>query len=121
MLGYGSAAELYALPAAAALYWNPADRAEFMRRVESEGEYPQRGVPDAHARRPAARDARERPRRCAMPSGRIIGYEGTIANITARKRAEQAMFAEKERAQVTLQSIGDAVITTDAATAASST
>ena len=36
-----------------------------------------------------------------------------MANITARKRAEQAMFAEKERAQVTLQSIGDAVITTD--------
>ena len=43
----------------------------------------------------------------------MIAYEGTMANITARKRAEQAMFAEKERAQVTLQSIGDAVITTD--------
>ncbi len=47
-------------------------------------------------------------------SGRIVGYEGTIANITERKRAEQAIFAEKERAQVTLQSIGDAVISTDA-------
>ncbi len=47
-------------------------------------------------------------------AGRIIAYEGTIADITERKRAEQAMFAEKERAQVTLQSIGDAVITTDA-------
>ena len=45
---------------------------------------------------------------------RIVGYEGTIANITERKRAEQAVFAEKERAQVTLQSIGDAVISTDA-------
>ena len=44
----------------------------------------------------------------------ITGYEGTIANITERKRAEQAVFAEKERAQVTLQSIGDAVISTDA-------
>lgn len=31
----------------------------------------------------------------------------------ARKQAEQALFAEKERAQVTLHSIGDAVITTD--------
>ena len=47
-------------------------------------------------------------------SGGIIGYEGTIADITERKRAEQAIFAEKERAQVTLQSIGDAVISTDA-------
>src|SRR4029077_4944691 len=45
---------------------------------------------------------------------RITGYEGTIANITERKRAEQALFAEKERAQVTLQSIGDAMISTDA-------
>ena len=113
MLGYGSAEEVYALPSAAALYWNPADRAEFARRVEAEGE-----IRDAEflMRR---RDGQQlvilenaRPRRDA--AGRIVGYEGTIADITGRKRAEQAMFAEKERAQVTLQSIGDAVITTDA-------
>jgi len=36
-----------------------------------------------------------------------------IQDITERKRAEQALCAEKELAQVTLQSIGDAVITTD--------
>lgn len=36
-------------------------------------------------------------------------------NITARKRAERALIEEKERAQVTLHSIGDAVITADAA------
>src|SRR5580698_8472093 len=113
ILGYSSAAELYALPSVALLYWNPADRAEFMRRVESEGEIRkaefcmrtkdgQQGVIRENAR--AVRDAGER----------ITGYEGTIANITERKRAEQAMFAEKERAQVTLQSIGDAVISTDA-------
>ena len=46
--------------------------------------------------------------------GRIVGYEGTVSDITERKRAEQAIFAEKDRAQVTLQSIGDAVISTDA-------
>ena len=33
--------------------------------------------------------------------------------ITRRQRAERALFEEKERAVVTLQSIGDAVITTD--------
>ena len=33
-------------------------------------------------------------------------------DITAHKRAEQELFEEKERAQVTLHSIGDAVITT---------
>ena len=113
MLGYHSAEELYGLPGAAALYWNPADRAEFTRRVESEGE-----IRDAEflMRR---RDGQqvvilENARAMRDASGEIIGYEGTIADITARKRAEQAVFAEKERAQVTLQSIGDAVITTDA-------
>ena len=53
--------------------------------------------------------------RCVRdPAGRIAGYEGTIVDITERKRAEPAMFPAKERAQVTLQAIGDAVITTDA-------
>jgi diguanylate cyclase (GGDEF)-like protein/PAS domain S-box-containing protein len=41
-------------------------------------------------------------------------FEGTITDITQRKAAERALFNEKERAQVTLQSIGDAVVTTDA-------
>ena len=113
MMGYDSAEQLYALPSAAALYWDPADRAEFTRRMESEGE-----MRDAEflMRR---RDGQQlvilensRPRRDA--AGLIVGYEGTIVDITARKRAEQAVLAEKERAQVTLQSIGDAVIATDA-------
>jgi diguanylate cyclase (GGDEF)-like protein/PAS domain S-box-containing protein len=45
--------------------------------------------------------------------GRVGGFEGTITDITERKKAETAVFQAKERAQVTLQSIGDAVITTD--------
>ena len=45
--------------------------------------------------------------------GRVSGFEGTITDITERKKAETAVFQAKERAQVTLQSIGDAVITTD--------
>jgi diguanylate cyclase (GGDEF)-like protein/PAS domain S-box-containing protein len=36
-----------------------------------------------------------------------------VRDITERKRYEEALFNEKERALVTLQSIGDAVITTD--------
>jgi len=38
-----------------------------------------------------------------------------VRDISKRKRAEEALFQEKERALVTLASIGDAVITTDAA------
>ena len=50
------------------------------------------------------------------PSGRVK----TVEDITERKsiervlrQAEEALFAEKERAQITLNSIGDAVLTTD--------
>ncbi|WP_346293172.1 EAL domain-containing protein [Sphaerothrix gracilis] len=37
-----------------------------------------------------------------------------VRDITQQKRLEQQLYAEKELAQITLQSIGDAVITTDA-------
>jgi diguanylate cyclase (GGDEF)-like protein/PAS domain S-box-containing protein len=46
-------------------------------------------------------------------SGRAVRMAGSITDITDHKLAEAELFAEKERAQVTLQSIGDAVITTD--------
>ena len=46
--------------------------------------------------------------------GAIIGYEGTLADISKRKAVELQLSAEKEKAQVTLQSIGDAVLTADA-------
>ncbi|HEV3179418.1 MAG TPA: PAS domain S-box protein [Steroidobacteraceae bacterium] len=113
MLGYSSAEEMYALASAEVLYWNPADRAEFTRRVEAEGE-----IRDAEFLL-RTRDGQqlvtlENARLICDAHGRIAGYEGTLVNITERKRAEQAIFAEKERAQVTLESIGDAVISTDA-------
>ena len=41
---------------------------------------------------------------------RLIGVE---LDVTERKLYEEALFREKERAQITLQSIGDGVITTD--------
>src|SRR5437879_5300091 len=98
---------------AEALYWDPADRAEFVRRVESEGEI--RAAEFLMRRRDGQQLViLENARLMRDGAGRILGYEGSITNITERKRAEQAIFAEKERAQVTLQSIGDAVISTDA-------
>jgi diguanylate cyclase (GGDEF)-like protein/PAS domain S-box-containing protein len=113
ILGFSSAEELYALPSVATLYWNPADRAEFIRRVESEGEI--RNAEFLVRRRDGEQVViLENARAVRDAANRITHYEGTIADITERKRAEQAIFAEKERAQVTLQSIGDAVISTDA-------
>lgn len=38
----------------------------------------------------------------------------TVTDVTLRKQAEEKLFEEKERLRLTLESIGDAVITTDA-------
>jgi len=46
--------------------------------------------------------------------GEIIGCVGIAVDITERKHAEEALYREKERAQVTLASIGDGVIRADA-------
>lgn len=47
------------------------------------------------------------------PSNMAAGLVFTAMDITDRKRAEEALAAEKERLDVTLRSIGDAVIATD--------
>jgi diguanylate cyclase (GGDEF)-like protein/PAS domain S-box-containing protein len=113
MLGFSSAEEMYALPSSVMLYWSALDRAEFVRRVDADGEV--RSMEVVLRRRDGTQVvALENSRGVRDGSGRIVGYEGTVSDITERKRAEQAIYAEKDRAHVTLQSIGDAVITTDA-------
>ncbi|EQD63347.1 PAS/PAC sensor protein, partial [mine drainage metagenome] len=113
ILGYDSPEQLYALRDVGALYWNPEDRARFTEQIERQGEI--RNAEFVLRRRDGAPVVvLENSRAVRDAAGRVIGYEGTIADITERKRAEQAVFAEKERAQVTLHSIGDAVISTDA-------
>ena len=46
--------------------------------------------------------------------GRLLRLLGVEVDITERKLYEEALFREKESAQITLRSIGDGVITTDA-------
>ncbi|MBK6597358.1 MAG: diguanylate cyclase [Proteobacteria bacterium] len=45
--------------------------------------------------------------------GRLLRLVGVELDITERRLYEEALFREKESAQITLQSIGDGVITTD--------
>jgi diguanylate cyclase (GGDEF)-like protein/PAS domain S-box-containing protein len=47
-------------------------------------------------------------------NGRLLRLLGAEVDITERKLYEEALFRQKESAQITLQSIGDGVITTDA-------
>lgn len=112
MLGFERAQDIYALPGLSALCWNPAGRAEFECALQLHGEI-RNAECELRCRDGSSLVVLESARVIRDSEGRIIAYEGTMANISERKRAEQAMFAEKERAQVTLQSIGDAVITTD--------
>jgi diguanylate cyclase (GGDEF)-like protein/PAS domain S-box-containing protein len=113
MLGYTSVEEIKAAGRTTLLYVNPIDRERVFARLEAEGfvknfEY-----------RLRRKDGTvivvlENARAVRDDDGRIVAHEGTITDITDRKRAETRVFEEKERAQVTLQSIGDGVITTDA-------
>ena len=112
LLGYSSAEEVYALSGADLLYWDAAARTAFVQELERVGE--------VHTAETLLR-RRDGAQLVVLESARVVrdsqqqavAYEGTIADITERKRVEQAIFDEKERAQVTLQSIGDGVITTD--------
>jgi diguanylate cyclase (GGDEF)-like protein/PAS domain S-box-containing protein len=113
MLGYESVEDLKAAGQTTVLYVNPVDRERVFARLEAQGlvknfEY--------RLRRKDGTEivVLENSRAILDEANRIIAHEGTITDITERKRAETRVFEEKERAQVTLQSIGDGVITTDA-------
>jgi diguanylate cyclase (GGDEF)-like protein/PAS domain S-box-containing protein len=113
MLGYDSDDELKQAGRTTMLYVNPIDRERVFARLEAQGfvknfEY--------RLRRKDGREivVLENSRAVYDKDGKIVAHEGTITDITDRKIAETRVFEEKERAQVTLQSIGDGVITTDA-------
>jgi diguanylate cyclase (GGDEF)-like protein/PAS domain S-box-containing protein len=112
MLGYESADELLRIPCAA-IYSQPSDREAYVRRIQADGairceEIQLRRKDGSHV------IVLDNCRAVRDESGQATGFEGTAIDVTERKRAEMAVFEAKERAQVTLQSIGDAVITTDA-------
>ena len=111
LLGYSCAEELYQVPAGA-LYWYPNDRENFARRAEIEGEL--RNEEYVMRRKDGSMlVVVDNCRVVRDANGQVCGFDGTLTDITERKKAETAVFQAKERAQVTLQSIGDAVITTD--------
>ena len=113
MLGYDSVEDLKRAGRTTVLYVNPIDRERVFARLESEGvvknfEYRLRRKDGAEI------VVLENSRAVYDDDGEVVAHEGTITDITERKQAETRVFEEKERAQVTLQSIGDGVITTDA-------
>jgi diguanylate cyclase (GGDEF)-like protein/PAS domain S-box-containing protein len=113
MLGYDSVDDLKSAGRTTMLFVNPVDRERVFARLEAEG------VVKNFEYRLRRKDGGEivvleNSRAVRDDDGSIVAHEGTITDITERKIAETRIFEEKERAQVTLQSIGDGVITTDA-------
>ncbi|MEM7763331.1 MAG: EAL domain-containing protein [Pseudomonadota bacterium] len=111
-LGFVDEADLIRSVSRENTYQSSKDRESFLRQIEEHGEV--RGFEAVMVRRDGTPvDIVENARAVTYPDGRRC-IEGTITDITERKRAERRIFAEKERAEVTLKSIGDGVITTDA-------
>jgi diguanylate cyclase (GGDEF)-like protein/PAS domain S-box-containing protein len=113
MLGYDNADELLGLASMTEVYGQSYERDQIVTSLHREGV-----VRDAECQL-RRRDGTlitvvENARLVRDKDGGIEGYEGTITDITVRKRAELQLYEEKEKAQVTLQSIGDAVITAGA-------
>jgi len=113
MLGYERAEDVLALTLATEYYARPEDRAAIVEQLQRDG-FVQHAEYEARRRDGSLITVVENARVVRDAHGEVVGFEGTIADITTRKRAELQLAAEKEKAQVTLQSIGDAVITANA-------
>ena len=112
MLGYASLQELRAIGSTERLYVDPVKRSQLIEQLINDGELVEAEY-DLIRRDASVITITENARLNRDAQGQPTGFEGTVTDITERKRAEQQFYEEKERAEVTLQSIADAVITTD--------
>ena len=114
MLGYDSLEELRAIGSTETLYVVPETRHRLIDRLITEGELVETEY-DLKRKDGTIITITENARLNRDERNQPTGFEGTVTDITERKRAEQRFYEQKERAEVTLQSIADAVITTDRA------
>jgi len=114
MLGYASLEELRAIGSTDELYPKPEMRRALIEKLKRDGKLVEAEY-ELKRRDGTVITITENARLNRDERGQPTGFEGTLTDITERKRAEQQFYEEKERAEVTLQSIADAVITTDRA------
>jgi len=112
MLGYASLEELRATGSTDGLYVDPDLRRQLIEQLKRDGKLVEAEY-ELRRRDGSVITITENARLNRDERGQPVGFEGTVTDITERKRAEQQFYEEKERAEVTLQSIADAVITTD--------
>ena len=107
------AEELLALPSTSELYVDPADRERVVAALQERGHGAQRGIPAAPTRRPDHHRGRERPR-AARRRGAVIGYEGTLADISKRKASRGSSPRRRRRRRSRCSRSATPCITTDA-------
>ncbi len=109
MLGY-SVGEMLTMNIAD-LYLNPEDREQFLRLIEQTG-YVENFEAQLKRKDGAVIWASANSHYYRNRQGTILGVEGILRDITARKHAEAMLLDEKERLRIMLRSIGDGVIAT---------
>ncbi|WP_454055784.1 EAL domain-containing protein [Cupriavidus sp. Marseille-Q8015] len=114
MLGYAADELPHARETLMALM-HPADVPEFERRLSRHLRAGTQYDVEFRLRRKAGGYlwVRSRGRLVRGTTGKPARMAGSLTDISDRKEFESQLFAEKERAQVTLQAIGEAVVTTD--------
>ena len=101
MLGYESEETLMAMGPTSCLYVNPDDRLTLLDEIARTGQI--RNAEFKLRRKDGSVIVvLENARVVKDESGFVVAYEGTLSDITDRKRAEVAVHEEKERAEVTL-------------------
>ncbi|MCW8844525.1 MAG: EAL domain-containing protein [Gammaproteobacteria bacterium] len=113
MLGFSSLKELKKFPNPEALYLVPEERQLLFRMLKRKGAV-QNFEYKIRLRDGTIRVVIENARAVKDHRDRVVSYEGTVRDVTERRRAESAAQQERERALVTLRSISDAVVTADA-------
>jgi diguanylate cyclase (GGDEF)-like protein/PAS domain S-box-containing protein len=112
MLGFSSFKELKKFPNKDDLYLVPGERQLLFETLQRDGQVKNFEY-KIRLRDGSVKVVIENARAVKDSRGRLMFYEGTVRDITERKRAETAALQERERALVTLRAISDAVVTTD--------
>jgi PAS domain S-box-containing protein len=113
MLGYSSFEELAKRNLEASGYEPEYPRSAFTQAIESEGQV--LGIEAAWTRNDGATlFLRESATAVRDEAGTTLYYEGSVEDITDRKRAEEALLAERDRAQRYLDIAGVMIVAIDA-------